>query len=644
MRESGRRRFRETCLQLRPARALRRVFAPDFDAIRGPPDRSEAKAYAVTFTLEKKIVLGLAAAAGVLAFTGGAAWWTSRQMHEAFHWVEHTHGVRSKLERVQVEVLSLQGDVRAFSLTGAPLFQRRSEDGAAVIERLLGSLREDLVDSPGQLERLTRLEGAIAEASRLASEAVDLRRREGPEALMRSELEIEGTEAFGAVRAAIEGLEAEEDRLLRARSEQMTAVTRRMTWVVSGATGLSVLLLGSAIYVVQRDFRLLNAAGARVRQSSARYEDLYNRAPCGYHSLDAEGRFLAINDTELAWLGYTREEVVGRMRFTDLLTPAGLETFGAAFPKFKRDGRVEGLEFEWRRKDGTILPILLSATAVYDADGNYVSSRSTAFDISARRETDRRIQELNTDLRRRNAELEAVNRELEAFSYSVSHDLRAPLRHIDGFAGLLLRRADRLDESGRRHLEVIAEAARKMGRLIDDLLAFSRMSRARLAHETVDTGAMVAEIVRRFEGSEAAAAARVDFVVGELPAVQGDRAMLRQVWFNLIDNAVKYSSREERARVEIGAVAAGGAEVVFHVRDNGVGFDMKYADKLFGVFQRLHSPADFDGTGIGLANVRRIVTRHGGRTWAEAAVGEGACFYFSLPVHPVCLEAGPAAA
>jgi signal transduction histidine kinase len=246
-----------------------------------------------------------------------------------------------------------------------------------------------------------------------------------------------------------------------------------------------------------------------------------------------------------------------------------------------------------------------------------------------------RIEEQSRDLEQRVAErtarLEAVNRELEAFSYSVSHDLRAPLRHIDGFAGLLSKHAaDRLDNKGRRYVQVISDSARRMGRLIDDLLAFSRAGRTELAPRETDHAALVADVVRELD---AAATVPIDWHIEPLPVARCDPALFRQVWLNLIGNAVKYSSRVSAPRISIGAAAEGG-EVVFHVADNGAGFDMKYAEKLFGVFQRLHTDAEFEGTGIGLANVRRIVSRHGGRTWAEGRVGAGATFYFTLPGTP----------
>ena len=239
-------------------------------------------------------------------------------------------------------------------------------------------------------------------------------------------------------------------------------------------------------------------------------------------------------------------------------------------------------------------------------------------------------EELEERVRQRTAELEAMNTELEAFSYSVSHDLRAPLRHITGFATLLQRRsAAALDDQGRHYLDTMIDAATRMGHLIDDLLEFSRMGRASLTPRPVDLEQLVREA--KAEVGADAQGRQILWELGPLPSVQADPALLRPVLVNLLSNAVKYTSTRPVARIEIGATQVDGQAIV-HVRDNGVGFDMAYVDKLFGVFQRLHRSEEFSGTGIGLANVRRIIHRHGGRTWAEGEVDKGAIFYFSLPM------------
>jgi signal transduction histidine kinase len=234
--------------------------------------------------------------------------------------------------------------------------------------------------------------------------------------------------------------------------------------------------------------------------------------------------------------------------------------------------------------------------------------------------------DLEERVRRRTAELEASNLELEGFSYSVSHDLRAPLRAVDGYARMLQEDyGERLDDGGRRLLRVVRDAAGRMGRLIDDLLAFSRLGKQEPAARPIDMAALAAEAVAEARGDS-----KVAVEIGELPPVSADRAMMKQVWLNLVDNAVKYSGQREAPRIDIGG-KVDARELVYWVRDNGVGFDMRYSHKLFGVFQRLHRSEEFPGTGVGLAIVQRVVTRHGGRVWGEGEPGKGACFYFSLP-------------
>ena len=234
------------------------------------------------------------------------------------------------------------------------------------------------------------------------------------------------------------------------------------------------------------------------------------------------------------------------------------------------------------------------------------------------------------ELKRRGELLELANKELEAFSYSVSHDLRAPLRHIDGYAALLRKAVDQsLNEKAARYLQTISDSAKQMGQLIDDLLVFSRMGRQEMLHTLVSLDQLIKDVLHdlRLDLKER----QISWTIGPLPEVPGDPAMLRQVFVNLIANAVKFTSTRPKAMIEVGVHQRTSAEVVIFVRDNGVGFDMQYASKLFGVFQRLHRADEFEGTGIGLANVRRIVHRHGGRTWAEGVPDQGATFYVALP-------------
>ncbi|QJX00506.1 Phytochrome, two-component sensor histidine kinase [Frigoriglobus tundricola] len=267
--------------------------------------------------------------------------------------------------------------------------------------------------------------------------------------------------------------------------------------------------------------------------------------------------------------------------------------------------------------------------------GRVVRVRGSIQDITDRKRAETEIRQLNAELeqrvRARTAELEAANRELESFSYSVSHDLRAPIRHIAGFTNIVREACGAgLPEEARGHLELIAKAALRMGQLVDDLLAFSRLGRQAVRRQTVDPRHLVEECLR--ETVPPAERHRIETRVGDLPACAADPGLIRQVWLNLLSNAIKYSYGREPARIEVGAtLGPDGPE--YYVRDNGVGFDMRYAHKLFGVFQRLHRAEEFEGTGIGLALVQRIVHRHGGRVWAVSEPGRGATFFFTIG-HP----------
>jgi len=290
------------------------------------------------------------------------------------------------------------------------------------------------------------------------------------------------------------------------------------------------------------------------------------------------------------------------------------------------------VEFRIRRHDGEYRWFDTQAVRLRDAGGHTVKWFGANTDMTERKRAEEEIRKLNAELeqrvRERTAELEAANKELETFSYSVSHDLRAPLRGIDGFSRILLEKCSaQLDDEGKDSLQRVRAATQRMGELIDDLLTLSRATRAELRRTTVDLTALAGEIVAELERAEPTR--RVRWVIAPGLAATGDRQLLRLVLDNLLNNALKFTGRQAEACIEFGAMK-GEQGCAFYVRDNGVGFDMAYAGKLFGAFQRLHATADFPGTGIGLATVQRIIHRHGGRVWAEGQVNHGATFFFTL--------------
>ena len=327
--------------------------------------------------------------------------------------------------------------------------------------------------------------------------------------------------------------------------------------------------------------------------------------------------------------GWRAEEVIGRRSYELFKTvfPAPLDELQE---QLLRTGHWEG-ELTRTKADGSSVTVACRWALRRDGQDKAVSILETNNDISARKHREEEIRRLNRELERHADELEIANKELESFAYSVSHDLRAPLRHVVGYGELLQKQAfSSLDDKSRRYMKTILESAKRMGNLIDDLLAFSRIGRAETKKTKVDltqlANEVVAELGQETKGRD------IVWKIGVLPNCRGDRSMLKLVLVNLISNAVKFTRLRSPAEVEIGCTDRPNGTEVF-VRDNGAGFDMRYVHKLFGVFQRLHSTEEFEGTGIGLATVQSIIHRHGGQVRAEGALDHGATFYFSVPEH-----------
>jgi PAS domain S-box-containing protein len=326
--------------------------------------------------------------------------------------------------------------------------------------------------------------------------------------------------------------------------------------------------------------------------------------------------------------GWTPTQAIGK-RSHDLLQtvfPTPIDDINA---ELLRTGRWEG-ELEHLKADGTQVVVASRWSLRRDEQERAVAILETNNDITERKHREQEIQNLNQELAKRSTELESINKELEAFAYSVSHDLRAPLRHIAGYTELLQKKASStLDEKCSHYMLMMLDSAKRMGNLIDDLLAFSRIGRI----ETQETLVSLAQLAREAvtEVRQDTEGRNIAWKIGSLPDFHGDRSMLKLVLVNLISNAIKFTRTRLQAEIEIGCTEGNKGDLVVFVRDNGVGFDMKYANKLFGVFQRLHQSDAFEGTGIGLATVQRIIHRHGGKVWAESVVDGGATFYFSAP-------------
>ncbi|HXC08170.1 MAG TPA: PAS domain-containing protein [Steroidobacteraceae bacterium] len=401
---------------------------------------------------------------------------------------------------------------------------------------------------------------------------------------------------------------------------------------IKGADGKTEQLLS-----VARDISEVKTAESNLLASNRFLDSLIENVPLMIFVKDAKDlRFVRLNRAGEALLGISRDALIGKSD-RDFFPPDEAEHFMARDHEAIASGRVVDISEEaiHTRLLG-IRTLHTMKMPILDANGEPQFLLGISVDITERKRAEHAVRELNEELHGKAAQLEATVKELESFSYSVSHDLRAPLRAVDGFALMLEEDYhERIDAEGRRYLSVIRENSRRMGVLIDDLLAFSRLGRQPVAAREVNIDSLVREVVA--EALDANALGKIDhpecapqIEVGSLPPARGDAGLLRQVWANLISNAIKYSSKMPRPRIEVSGCELG-SENQYSVRDNGVGFNMDYADKLFGVFQRLHRADEFRGTGVGLAIVHRVITRHGGRVWAEGKVNHGAVFSFALP-------------
>jgi PAS domain S-box-containing protein len=367
---------------------------------------------------------------------------------------------------------------------------------------------------------------------------------------------------------------------------------------------------------------------AALSQANALLQALMDNIPDHIYFKDLHCRFIRNSRSQANLLGlHDPSETVGKTDFD--FFPHAAQSY-ADEQEVMKTGKPH-VDFEewvvW--PDGREMWVSTTKMPLRNSEGQTIGIFGISHDITERKRAEQAIRQLNADLEEQAEKLQAANKELEAFSYSVSHDLRAPLRAIDGYTRILVEDYEPLlDEEGKRVCGVISREARRMGQLIDDLLSFSRLGRKEMYSSKIEMRTLVVSILNELLKEEDRE--RIDIHMAKLPVAKGDSSLIRQVWFNLLSNAIKFTSKKDRAVIEVGSKTKKD-ELIYYVQDNGAGFEMEYANKLFGVFQRLHSESEFNGTGVGLAIVQRIIRRHGGRVWAEGEVEKGATFYFALP-------------
>jgi PAS domain S-box-containing protein len=572
------------------------------------------------------LVTALGAALAALACVGLLSYRRIIREEDDQRWVAHTHLVLENLDAMLADLSDEETNQRAFILTADGSYLPSHEAASQRLERDIDEVRSLTIDNPKQQRSLTQLDPLIA--SRLAElqEGIALRQEQGMAAAASMVREGGGKHTMDQLRKLVAEMKGEEQRLLRQRLEAAEVSSRRTKTLIVVGNAVALLFLFSAGLVIFQEMGRRHKAEAALRASEERFRLLVTGVKdYAILMLDPEGRVASWNAGAERIKGYHADEILGK--HFSVFYPA--EEVERGKPHFElkvaaREGRIE--DEGWRvRRDGSQFWANVVITALRDEKGRLRGFGKVTRDMTERRSAEE-------DMETRNAQLEAANEELRAFSYSVSHDLRAPLRAIDGFSLAVLEDYEtKLDTEGKTYLQRIRVAAGRMGQLIDGMLNLARISRAGIVRESVDLSPLAEEIAAELQASQPQRKATI-VIPPKLP-VKGDRLLLRVVLENLLSNAWKFTSERPTTQIEVG-MKANGRKTIHFVRDNGAGFDMQHADKLFGVFQRLHRENEFPGTGVGLATVQRIIHRHGGRIWAEAAPGGGATFYFVLGDEP----------
>ncbi len=542
--------------------------------------------------------------------------------------IAHTHEVEAAVGLLAVEVREFESSGMLLALGGElPAARQRIGEARLTIPQQLDRLTAMTRDNPKQQVLL----GRLRELVRSRMNIIDVLLRTDP---AQAATVVRPLATRYAIRGVLQELLHNERELLGERNRNADRQRALVLWIRWGAVLVQLVLLGIITSSLGRQMAERLRAEKAVNQASERALTVLQTVREPIVLFDSGHRVLMHNAAFAELYGIESGQKVG-----------SLEEIGEAWrdPVLRQrlaDVLARGREL-WdyeqlqQTADGMQRTVLLNARRMPLPDSDDSVVLMTISDISVQKAVQRKIAELNQQLQGKIEQVSEVNRELEAFSYSVSHDLRAPLRHVAGFSDKLARHlGESADDKSRHYLEVIGNSARRMSQLIDDLLVYSRLGRSALRLQAVDMQSLVAETRAMLDASvsnDSPGRPLPDWRIAPLPILVADENMMRQVWQNLLGNAVKYSGRRDRPVIEVGYEPQEDGGHHFTVRDNGAGFDMAYAGKLFGVFQRLHKANEFPGTGIGLASVRRVLGRHGGRIWAESTPDQGATFHFVLP-------------
>ncbi len=591
-------------------------------------------------------------AGAILLLSLGAAtlFWVFGQIEQAASARQHNRIVIAHTTDWLTALLNAETGERGFAITGDEAF----------LEPYL-TVRDRVSDQLEELRQLTKLDESRQHFDLLRSlldakmtelaRVIQLRRNGDVTGVVALVASSEGKQLMDSIRTEIRAFIQIENLALEHEDAQFQASLRHM-FIGIVVVSVCALLVGvwiALLYYRNNEHRLKNLVlvetqhlsnvqaktaaqlAAVVSESEERFRTLANSIPQLAWQARADGFITWYNRRWHEYTGKTPEQMEG-WGWQSVHDPVALPQVMARWQAAITAGTMFEMEFPLRKADGTFRSFLTRVEPLKNADGQVVQWFGTNTDVTELKQAEENIRRLNATLEQRvierTTELETANTELEAFSYSVSHDLRTPVRAIDGYAQAVLEDyGPSLPAEGLRFLQTIRHSAGHLGALIDDLLAFAQLKQRELSKQAVDTNILVRAALDELGAPWPNR--QIDLRVGVLPASFGDPALLKQVWLNLLSNALKYTNKRDKAEIEIGCRLIDGADTFF-VRDNGTGFDMRYVGKLFGVFQRFHRAEDYEGTGVGLAIVQRIVRRHGGKIWADAAVDRGATFYFTL--------------
>lgn len=552
------------------------------------------------------------------------------QAIEAAGWVNHSSRIKAAAYRVAY--LSRDAESAAYRIvTGneGELTQERFDLALKQLPHDVQNLRDLTRDSAEQQLRVGSLSTVVAGRDALLLQAVT-HYRGGDRRVVLPDLN--DASSLFKLRPLIDTIIAKEDALLASRTADAKRQSHDNALALAVCALGQLLLLALIVVVSERQIARRLQAEGRENEAVRRSQHIVQAVREPIALLDEQLRPLLVNHAFAQLYSMEDDKAESWLPLAEI--GGGVWNDSALLQRLSdvmlRERELWDFELDQRIGDDVERRLLINARRLQQNETDRPTLLLTISDITVRALVEQQVQDLNRQLEGKVEQISDVNRELEAFSYSVSHDLRAPLRHISGFANKLERHlGDRADERAHHFIGVISQSAQRMGQLIEDLLVFSRLGRGAMRMQPVDMQT-VAEEARAMAESDTEGR-RIEWRMAPLPVVVGDENMLRVVWQNLLSNAVKYTGARDVARIEIKTDRQKDGSYHFSVIDNGAGFDMAYAGKLFGVFQRLHRASEFEGNGIGLANVRRIVARHGGKVWAEAELGEGATFHFSLP-------------